>query len=765
MERKNTEEQLKVINHPIGLHAKVLAVAGSGKTTTMVERVKHLILNENVNPDQIQILMFNRKASEDFSYKLHNSGLPEGMQPFVNTFHSIALKIVQNAQRQGIIETEYELWTDDRSELYRNHIGDAFSHLRSLGKIKSQTKLDRNTALAAIDFWKRSLIKPENAGWKGNECYQQVYSVMEEWRIDKKGMTFDDMILTAVDLLGQDTPLSLQWKGRFAHIIVDEYQDINYAQQKLIELIADGKADVMVVGDDDQTIYEWRGARPGYILGDFEAVFKDRLLITYSLSHSFRFGPMIAQYAENCISHNGNRKEKSVISYQPAHASYLKLIEIKSGQETNAAKEMADYLTNCVRETGDAEKVIVLARSYIQLVSLEAEMLRRGIPHRVEGGNPLHDKIEIKALCQYLKVAIKLEAPLNEATIHSFIGIINYPNRYLRKEDIALVIRDMCSLESWGTFHEMLRGLTESQRLTSRNQEELKDLLTCLEQVKEHIDSKQKVHNVIDWLIRRTAYLDQFNDYYGKGKPSLDRKEFVINYRDSLMATPVEVGAFLKASEGVDPTAGAEKKDQIVMTTIHRTKGLEFDYVFVPNCDEGFMPTIASESDVFHMAYDLSDKVKQIKKSKTIDGERRLFYVAITRARKGVIISSKSITRSSEETMNEAGPSRFLKEMQIEPTRKIMDALTNFALSSNEGTEKRLKESVRENGEATLAIKNLHVRYLKDMGCDSMAEDIARISETQIEETKRKEKSKTDPKRLVPGQSTKWWDLEETSKR
>ncbi len=465
MERNHTEEQLKVINHPIGLHAKVLAVAGSGKTTTMVERVKHLVLTENVNPGHIQVLMFNRMASDDFSYKLKNSGLPPGMQPSVNTFHSIALRIVQNAKNIGAIESDYELWTEDKGELYRNQVYAAFNQLRNEGKITSDVTMDRETALTAIDFWKGSLIKPENAGWKGKECYHLVYGLMEGWRIDRKGMTFDDMILTAVDLLKQDTPLSRQWKGRFGHIIVDEYQDINYAQQKLVELLADGRADVMVVGDDDQTIYEWRGARPAYILGEFEAIFRDKLLMTYTLSHSFRFGPMIAQYAENCITHNHSRKQKSLISFRPGQASYLRLIEIKPGQETNAAKDMADAMTNCVRETQDAEKVIVLARSYMQLGGLEQEMLRRGIPHRIEGGTSLLERMEIKALRQYLEVASKLDAPLNQAPVTTFTNIVNYPKRFIRRADLDLAIADLCGPDAEGTFHDMLRRLVTSRRL------------------------------------------------------------------------------------------------------------------------------------------------------------------------------------------------------------------------------------------------------------------------------------------------------------
>jgi DNA helicase II / ATP-dependent DNA helicase PcrA len=758
MQRSNTEEQLKVIKHPIGLHAKVLAVAGSGKTTTMVERVKHLVLNENVSPNQIQILMFNRMAREDFAYKLRNCELEPGQQPSVNTFHSIASKIIQSALTCGAIETDWEVWTDDRSEIYGNQVYAAFNQLRSENKVKPDVMMDKDTALTAIEYWKGSLIKPDDAGWKGEECYDLVYALLEQSRVDNRGITYDDMIVVAVDLLKHDTTFSREWRGKFAHIIVDEYQDINYAQQKLVELLADGRADVMVVGDDDQTIYEWRGARPDYILGEFETVFSNKMLITYTLSHSFRFGPTIAQYAENCITLNRSRKQKSLISFQPGQASYVRLIEIKPGQETSSAKEMADALVNCVRETQDVERVAVLARSYLQLGSLEAELHRRKIPHRVEGGGSLRDRIELKALRNYLEVSSHLDDPLTDAPMKQFQSIMNYPKRYIRKNDVEITIAELCESETIGNFHDMLRELSTSKRLTQRNRDSLADLLRCLEETKQRIDSKEKVFDVIEWIIKRTNYLEQYDDYYGKGKPSLDRKQFVINFKEELKGSPMDVETFLKGKEDLDTGYGAERKDQVLMTTIHRTKGLEFDYVFIPNCDEGFMPTFAYESDVFQKAIDKSGKVKQIKKSEVLENERRLFYVGITRARKGAIISSGPIQSTVPKKFDGDGPSRFLYEMNIEPTRRVMDALTNFALSQNDETERKLKEAVRESGEARLAIKNLHSCYLKDMGCNALAEEISRTAEGHREEERRKEKAKEDARRQEPKQRAKWWD-------
>jgi DNA helicase-2/ATP-dependent DNA helicase PcrA len=755
--RTNTEEQKKVINHPLGFHAKVLAVAGSGKTTTMVERVKHLIVDEKVTPDSIQILMFNKLAREDFAYKLMNCGLEPRSQPSVNTFHSIALRIVMEGRENGLIESDFELWVDDRGELYPNKIYEIFNQIRSEDKTIKE-ELSHDTASNAISFWKGSLIKPENAGWSGKERYDRVYALMEEWRKDKKGMTYDDVIVAAVDLLSVDSPFSRKWRGRFQHIIVDEYQDINYAQQKLVELLASGVSDVMVVGDDDQTIYEWRGARPDYILGGFERIFDNKVMITYALSHSFRFGPTIAQCAENCIVRNSSRTKKNLVSNQPGQASFVRVIEIPPKREADAAKEMVDALVYYVKEVQSAERVIVLARSYTQLGCLEAELSRRKIPHRVEGGAALADRVEIRALRQYLEVALRLDAPFEEAPTQQLVKIVNRPKRYIRRLVVENALNEQAKESEGKTFREVLHSIAGSPRLNPRYRESMKSLVDCLEQVGAKIEANETAGEIVAWIIENTGYLKDFDDYYGPGKPSLDRKQSVIGYREDLLINRMDVRTYLLACAESETSFGASRKDQVVLTTIHRTKGLEFDYVFIPDCNEGFMPNNAFESDVYKFAYDKSGEFKPIKTSEVIENERRLFYVALTRARKGVIISSSPASTSKESKIEKIVPSRFIKEMKLEPTQKIMAALVDFCQSQNQENEKKLVDAVRENASVELAVKNVHAHYLKEMGFTDLAKEIKAIAEGHAEEARKQEKKKEEAKKAGASSGPKWWD-------
>ncbi|MHC1680728.1 MAG: 3'-5' exonuclease [Methanomassiliicoccales archaeon] len=512
----------------------------------------------------------------------------------------------------------------------------------------------------------------------------------------------------------------------------------------------------MVVGDDDQTIYEWRGARPDYILGEFEAIFNNKLLITYTLSHSFRFGPIIAQYAENCIINNHSRKQKSLIAFNPGQSSYVRLIEIKPGRDTDATKEMSDALVNCIRETENVERVVILGRSFLQLNAMQMELLRRCIPHRVEGGSDLNDRKEIRALRSYLDVAFSLDEPLEHAPVNKLYDIYNYPKRFIRKNDMDMAIADLCGPDASGTFRGMLQQLKVSKRFSPREISSLESLVKVLEEAKVKIDENQNAIVVANLIVQRTRYLEQFDDYYGRDKPSLDRKQFVKDYLGNLGLSQVNVEVFLKQKAVVDNTFGAKKSDQVVLTTIHRTKGLEFDYVFIPNCDEGFMPTQANESDVFLKAYDKSGKVKQIRSSDVFDNERRLFYVAITRARKGVIISAKPIP-PSEKTDPFDGPSRFLLEVLIKPTRSIMDALTSYAMSQNEETEKKLLEAVQENLRARLAVKNLYQYYLRTMGCTGLSERVQKMVLDAVEKDRQQERSKQTSK-MASGTTEKWWD-------
>jgi DNA helicase-2/ATP-dependent DNA helicase PcrA len=358
MNSKLTAEQDAVVRHPLEAHARVLAVAGAGKTTTMVHRVKYLVERFTILPSAICILMFNRRARIQFKEKL-NALLPSERQPQVHTFHSYSYSLISEAVARGYLANIQNAWVGDKEELTRIHIHSAITNLVRRKEIPPDS-IDPDDAVECIGLWKNSLIPPDRAGHSTSQLLPRVYQEFERIRIEKNALTYDDFVPLAVGILEAEPAISHQVINSFDAIIVDEYQDVNFGQQRLIELIAGQRADIMVVGDDDQTIYEWRGARPRYIIGEFNRVFGNKPNLDYKLSRSFRFGPIIAQAAQNVISFNSERVTKPLIAHAGGREAAIYVVNNTSEQPTDVNKELAAQVVALVRETRDAQNIIVL---------------------------------------------------------------------------------------------------------------------------------------------------------------------------------------------------------------------------------------------------------------------------------------------------------------------------------------------------------------------------------------------------------------------
>ena len=393
-----TDEQRQIILHPDGHHGRVLAVAGSGKTTAMAHRIKHLMKERGVKRQQIQVLMFNHLARNQFIEKLGNLEISRAKQPHVNTFHSYAYRIVNLAEQKQ--------WYGEHEWLGTLKLREAIS------AVAKQQKLDENDlsleeAERAISLWKGSLITPCRAGYSGSdsEAYIAIYREFEERRHENNAITYDDFVPLAVDLIEGDKSMLSKHAESLRYIIVDEYQDINLGQERLIELLASRGADVMVVGDDDQTIYEWRGARSEYILREFMTSFANKPHLTYHLTRSFRFGYSIAQVSYNAIAHNTNRNEKILLAHDPKQDSQITVVSTtEPGGHSN--RYLADEIISLVKNRSvKPTNIKVLGRTFAQLNSLSTEFLLREIPFKVEGRAPFIEAGECQVLLDYIRVA------------------------------------------------------------------------------------------------------------------------------------------------------------------------------------------------------------------------------------------------------------------------------------------------------------------------------------------------------------------------
>ena len=682
-----TEEQEQVIAHPDGHHGKVLAVAGSGKTTTMAYRIRHLIQERGVKPHQIQVLMFNRLAREQFLDTLAAAGLTESQHPPVNTFHSYAYHLID--------ALGYQLWvgkTEDQAHLCllraRNSV------CKQLGL--DETDLDLERAHQAIGLWKGALIPPDRAGYQDEHAagYVALYREFETGRQRVNAITYDDYLPLAVARLEASPQLQRTKAHHVRYLIVDEYQDVNLGQQRLIEILARGGADLMVVGDDDQTIYEWRGARSDYILGEFETTFTNKPHRVYKLTRSFRFGYCIAQTGYNVIQHNAHRLDKHLISHDPGSRSDVTLILDLDEPGGYANRSLVEEIITLVRtQSVSLDDIRVLARTHAQLTAMQTELLLKQVPFKVIGKAPFLQAGESQALLNYVRVAARMHQPLAPDTSRQFLTIANKPSRYLKRVEVQNML-SAGERAGW-TLEALLTNTTNdlSQFNTGSARRHLIELLEILQLLQHKLMAGTKAGPVMAWVDDTVGFRPYYEDYYGPGESSLTRMETVMKFIEYAHETGLGWQDFIAHVDNTDTTQGQPDSVCLKMMTIHSAKGLEFDYVFIPDCKEGYLPVIGSNDDP---TYDTQEPRRAPKAAEWIENERRLFYVAATRAKKELFIGAPQI-QSQRDRQAKGGSkqrmksSRFLEEMELEPTRAIASEIRRAAT----GQDHQLPEACR----------------------------------------------------------------------
>lgn len=707
-----TPEQKAIIHHPRGQHARVLAVAGSGKTTTMVHRIKYLVTEQGQDARRILVVMFNRLAREDFERKIAQEIPDDGRRPKVYTFHSLAYKLRQDAAKYRPTVGQMELWAGDTEELALICMHRAIGALLKEGAIMEE--IDAREALNAVGLWKASLIPPERAGHRTNPDLPLVYRRFEEYRLRKPALTFDDFIPMAMDLFECDAVFRQNWTNKMDYIIVDEYQDINYGQEEFVRVLAGTRADVMVVGDDDQTIYEWRAARPHYILRGFKEDFANKPTIDYKLSRSFRFGPLVAQTAYNAINFNQHRESKPLVSHDLHRVTGVDVLTDKSEQATQISVGMAQEVVSLVRKKQvPPGRIAVLGRIFAQLEGLQTVFIQQKIPFRVMGMGPFFERDENRTLIDYIRLSLvwnrpardlppgravrtapgvdeeevysrrrisyHKDSPYGEAT-RTVLAVANTPSRKLPRITLQQAVERGGRGQTLGQSLEDLLDPTTTP-LRAEQCETLQVLIDFLYRIAERVTTEPglKAGDILTWIAEQTSYHNHFCHYYGEGEASQERLASVDNFINFATLTGYTVLEFIEYLRTLDPTQGKPMDKVITMTTVHRTKGLEYDYVFIPACTEGNMPVHLAETAAI---YDTTNQVPNHPPSPAIESERRLFYVAVTRAVKhlyiGTIITPpEGLQKQSSSPL----PSRFLEEMQLAPARTLFEDLQRSLMS------------------------------------------------------------------------------------
>lgn len=707
MSPRITDQQRAVIEHPLGKHARVLAVAGAGKTFTLVERIRRLITELNVDPGAIRVLMFNRAAREQFEERLACADFTGHVA--VNTFHSLAFQFLTEMMRRGVISEKTRLPAGDSGVDQRRWFRAAVRHLRGLRVIPNR-EYDMDRGLEAIATWKNMLVPPERAGHRTTVAFERIYAEYELERMRAHCLTFDDVVPVTVSICREHPDLAEQSFGGIEHLLVDEYQDINTAQQIMLEWVAGTHADVMVVGDDDQTIYEWRGARPGFILTEFPVRFAARPTCDYTLSRTFRFGPLLAQVAQNVIRQNSRRALK-VLQADAMDRVEIDILTTPHDSPQGAAERLADIVIRFVRhERVLPRKIAVLCRMYAQLNMLQAVFLACRIPFRVTGRAPFFRRRECVLFMDYIEAARGMNRAVDDEAIARYRNILNQPGRRLPTAELEAALNTARQNRRHAVegISRFARGCPSHWSAEQRRHAE--SFHAILSELARRIDQTNPgaAGETFGWLADALDSERQDSGGECRSEDVQDRIQTVTHFVAYARSTRMTVSEFIAHINGLDTTQGMPEDQVIEMTSVFRTKGLEFDYVLIPDCHEYAMPCLVEADE---SAFDRSEPSGSSGASPGIENERRLFYVAITRARRGVFIGC---TLAGPERHPRPRPSRFIAELQLEVTRGLI-AQVMALHRGDESMKRQIMATVAEGSvphDLMMDVIGLYVRRL-----------------------------------------------------
>lgn len=621
LQARLTAEQRAVVNHGEG-HARVSAVAGAGKTSTLVARVMHL-LAQGVPAERILVLMFNRQAREDFSRKLKTVAAPGQALPQVRTFHSIGHRLTTSLTRWGALTPRQLLEADWQWErLCKQAIQDV---VRDDETKRDLAFDDDNLELFSqfCDQVKGRLEAPElliEQDAFGPECshFPAAYHALEALLARQRVMTYADLLHRPLKCLVKHRELRAKVSGYLDHVIVDEYQDINESQNRLLAILAGGQAQVMAVGDANQCIYAWRGASADAMRESFQRQFGAP--VDYPLSYTFRHGHAVALLANHAIA--GNADAGPLTLAAPSNPATV------IAADTGVVKAL-EALQAWRQQYAD-DDIAVLVRSWSQSVALQLHMLRHGVPFVLGRADRFVFRLPlVKALAGYLEVA-RHPLLLNDPDHLSLL--FSQPPAFVAQDRLTALCRMLAHTGHWPESNDpLLNGLKPFQQRTLRQRWTLIKSLPqrtqdtpaeLLEYVTETLGA--------DKLLRRAAARRE------KGEEDIRLLDVLIEQAGALAEDMEGFIALLKA-----PGNTATPQDAphgILITTMHGAKGLEWPCVMLWGLNEEECPRYSRDEPLT---------------PEGLSEERRLFYVGVTRAREHLTLFNDGGQRR---------PSRFIEE-------------------------------------------------------------------------------------------------------
>ncbi len=660
-----TKEQLAIVNHGDG-HALVSAVAGSGKTATLVARGISL-LGRRVDPRRILVLMFNVSARRDFADRLAQAAAGRYLRlPEVRTFHSLGYKITQACVRRGclpprrLVTEEWQLKESARAALALALEDSDMGH-----KAEQLTAEEVEAFVNFVGLVKSDVVTAADTVHalgvsEGNAHYPAAFSRFEAQRQAAGVRFYADLIYEPVMAMRKDPTIRAWLANHVDHIILDEYQDINESQQQLVKAIAGQRARVMAVGDVDQCVYAWRGARPEFMTERFFEDFPGAA--RHGLTRTFRYGHRLSLAVNHLIAHNRLRDDHLCLSAEGTPNT-----RVEHWQEEGDTHPVLPILADWTAASRQLTEAAVLVRLYSMSVPVELALLRKGIPYRLEGHETLFQCAEIRSLLGHLHLAsgTLFENPDALAMVETMLAV---PQLGFKKQRIREIARSV--LDHPAQPHEVLQDLMRND-MSYRQRDRIATRATLWQDLQRQ-GGRTRAWRVLQQVVR----LSDLYDYLRWSSPSpeaaADKVQMCESFLDFAREGNLPVAEFLEmvthmAAQAEASAKDSRNRDEVLITSIHRAKGLEWPLVILPGLEEGRLPYYLDTEDAV-----------------PVEDERRLFYVGCTRAKEllCLIHPADPLLAEHEAQSKEIVPSpaactasRFLYEARLELAHRVAAAL------------------------------------------------------------------------------------------
>ncbi len=636
----------------------IVAGAGSGKTKVLTSKIAHLIEKNLAFPNEILAVTFTNKAAKEMGYRVSTLLKKKAVGlNWLGTFHSVCAKILRkHAKAAGLSHNFTIIDQDDQIRLIKNICKAENVDVK---------KISPNFILSIIDKWK-------NRGWlsdevvvKKNEVFEKgilkIYSIYQKKLLDLNACDFGDLILYCVKIFEKNSDIRKVYSKNFKFILVDEYQDTNFIQSKWLNLLTYEKNKICCVGDDDQSIYSWRGAEIKNFL-DFDKIYKDTKIVR--LEENYRSTQNILAVASGLISNNENRVGKNLISNKDK-GSLIKLNCYRNGKDE--AVGLSDIIENELNKNYSLNNVAILVRAIFQTREFEERFLKTGIPYRIIGGIKFYERTEIKDCIAYLRLVFQENDDL------AFERIVNKPKRSVG--DTTLKEINNFAKKNNFTLEKSSRSMIQQNLIKPKAKIGLLHFLNLLDKWRNENLLKNRDHiKMLQTILDESGYSASL-----KNKKDLENENRLENIKELLSAMKEfdNLESFLEhvaLSTSIDRDWEGEK---VNLMTMHASKGLEFDAVFLPGWEEGLFPHQKSLDE---------------KGQSGLEEERRLAYVGITRAKKEAFISF-SMNRFYQGDWVDSIASRFINELP----EKNIDKNTNFETDNSDDFE--FNQDFEENNE------------------------------------------------------------------